>query len=299
MAKDTYYFSHDYNTRNDQKIKKLISKHGLLGYGIFWAIIEDLYNNANALRTDYESIAYDLRTEESVIKSIINDFDLFVLNGDFLGSISIQNRLDERNKKSIKAKESANYRWNKIERNANALQSQYDPNAIKERKGKEIKGNERKLNESIGNEILLKKGINPSPFLNYEIDSNKITETKERKKVALKKEIELPFQTPEFKATWDLWKAYRAKAHKAKYFDDVSENKALAQIFNKSKQNEKTAIAIIRQSIDNNWKGFFELKNENNGTHGQNGFNQNGKNNNGKVSGTQNLIDGIEYYEFA
>ena len=39
--KNTFYFSHDYNARNDIKIKKLIAKHGYLGYGIFWAIIED------------------------------------------------------------------------------------------------------------------------------------------------------------------------------------------------------------------------------------------------------------------
>ena len=44
MAKETFYFSHDYNARNDIKIKKLILKHGFCGYGIFWAIIEDLYN---------------------------------------------------------------------------------------------------------------------------------------------------------------------------------------------------------------------------------------------------------------
>ena len=59
MSKDTFYFSHDYNVRNDIKIKKLINKHGFLGYGLFWAIIEDLYNNTNVLPMDYECIAFD------------------------------------------------------------------------------------------------------------------------------------------------------------------------------------------------------------------------------------------------
>jgi len=45
MPKDTYYFSHDYNCRNDEKIKRLLRKHGMCGYGIFWSIVEDLYNN--------------------------------------------------------------------------------------------------------------------------------------------------------------------------------------------------------------------------------------------------------------
>ena len=141
--KDTYYFSHDYNSRTDNKIKRLISKHGLVGYGLFWAIIEDLYNNANALPTDYESIAFDLRTDEVLVSSVIKDFDLFIIDNGMFGSSSIERRLNERNEKSKKAKESANLRWQKhkeqCERNANALPTQSDSNAIKERKGKEIK----------------------------------------------------------------------------------------------------------------------------------------------------------------
>lgn len=148
--KDTFYFSHDYNARNDAKIKNLIRKHGINGYGIFWAIVEDLYNNANALPTDYESIAYDLRTDSEIIKSVINDFDLFVLDGDSFGSLSIEKRINERNEKSAKAKHSANLRWNKVKEDANALQPHSEGNAIKEKKGKDI--NEKKGNESKGNE---------------------------------------------------------------------------------------------------------------------------------------------------
>jgi len=140
MPKDTFYFSHDYNARNDEKIKRLIRKHGMIGYGIFWSIVEDLYNNANALHLDYEGIAYDLRSDSDTVSSVINDFDLFVFDVNSFGSLSVQKRLDERNDKSIKARESANKRWN----NANALQMHSDSNAIKERKGKEIKGKEIK-----------------------------------------------------------------------------------------------------------------------------------------------------------
>jgi uncharacterized protein YdaU (DUF1376 family) len=147
--KDTYYFSHDYNTRTDAKIKRLLSKHGMLGYGVFWSIIEDLYNNANALPTDYESIAFDLRTNEMIVKSIVNDFDLFIIDGELFGSISVQRRLDERNEKSTKARESANKRWNKTEKDANALQTQCEPNAIKESKLKEIKEKKETIFESL------------------------------------------------------------------------------------------------------------------------------------------------------
>jgi len=152
MAKDTFYFSHDYNARNDIKIKKLISTHGFSGYGLFWALIEELYNNTNVLPLDYECISFDLRCEKNILISLINDFGLFVINDGFFGSSSVEKRLNTRNEISQKAKESVNIRWEKYraERllNTSVLQSNYDSNTIKERKGKEIKENnieERKL----------------------------------------------------------------------------------------------------------------------------------------------------------
>lgn len=151
MSKDTFYFTHDYNSRNDSKIKKLLHKHGYAGYGLFWALIEELYNNANALPLDYESIAFDLRTDKIIIESIINDFDLFVFDGNSFGSLSVQKRLEKRSEKSVKARESAFKRWNK---DANALQTDSERkdilcegNAIKERKGKENKVKENNIDE--------------------------------------------------------------------------------------------------------------------------------------------------------
>jgi hypothetical protein len=139
MTKDTFYFSHDYNARFDEKIKQLIRKHSMLGYGCYWAIIEDLYNNANALRTDYDGIAFELRITTEQAKSIINDFDLFVFDGDYFGSASVERRLNERNEKSVKARKSAFDRWNKVKNDANALRTQSDGNAIKESKEKKKK----------------------------------------------------------------------------------------------------------------------------------------------------------------
>lgn len=148
MADNSYYFSHDYNARTDPKIKKMLARHGIAGYGIYWAIIEDLYNNANALPTDYETIAYDLRTDCETVKSIINDFELFEIAGDYFGSLSVERRLNERRDKSDKARQSAISRWSSsTEKNANALRTHTDSNAIK---GKDNKIKDIK-EDSIGN----------------------------------------------------------------------------------------------------------------------------------------------------
>lgn len=149
MTKETFYFSHDYNSRTDEKIKNLIRKHGMTGYGIFWCIIEDLYNNANALRMDIEGIAYEYRVPENIITSILKDFDLFVFNEGNFGSLSVQRRIDERNKKSITARKSAFKRWGK---DANAMQTQCEridnlceSNAIKNSIVKEKKEKKEKI----------------------------------------------------------------------------------------------------------------------------------------------------------
>jgi hypothetical protein len=121
----------------------------MTGYGIFWAIVEDLYNNANALQTDYDGIAFDLHTDSDIVKSIINDFNLFVIEGDTFGSISVERRLSDRNDKSEKARQSAFKRWEQSERKADAMPTQSEGNAIKERKGNKGKDSkESKAEES-------------------------------------------------------------------------------------------------------------------------------------------------------
>jgi hypothetical protein len=226
MSKDTFYFSHDYNSRNDEKIKFLLRKHGLVGYGLFWAIIEDLYNNANALQSDYEGIAYDYRIDADVVKSIINDFDLFVFDGETFGSLSVQKRIDERDSKSVKARESAHKRWT----NANAMQTQCDSNAIKERKVKEI--NEKKV--------------------------NKVKETKET--------VVMPFESIKFIKYWEIWLEYKKEQYNFTYKSVVMKQAALNDLVKLSKGLEENAIKIIEQSLAKGWKGFFELKTESNAT---------------------------------
>lgn len=142
MSKE--YFSHDINTRSDDKMKALIRRHKMAGYGVFWAIVEDLYANANALRIDCDGIAEDLRCESDLVRSIIFDFDLFKINEErkIFSSDTVRERLKLRKAKSIKATESAHKRWNKHD--AFALPPHSDRNAIKESKGKEIKVKEIK-----------------------------------------------------------------------------------------------------------------------------------------------------------
>ena len=126
---ETFYFSHDYDSRQDEKIKDLLYHYGFEGYGIFWALIEDLYMNENQLKCDYKRIAYEFRIDEIKVKSIINDFGLFTIEDENFYSNSINKRLTFRSEKKEKAKQSAEKRWKNATTNANA--SKNDANASK------------------------------------------------------------------------------------------------------------------------------------------------------------------------
>ena len=122
------YFNHDSTARFDIRVIKLRSKLGYEGYGIFWAVLELLFVEENKLCVnDYEPLAYGLQCDEHILKQVIEDFDLFVLEDGCFYSRRLNDHIQEINSKSNKAKENANKRWN----NATALRSHSNGNASK------------------------------------------------------------------------------------------------------------------------------------------------------------------------
>lgn len=148
MKKSTYYFSHDYHARTDGKLIKVMMKQGVSGIGIYWCLIEMLYENEGIISVnEYERIAFELRTNVDSITGMIHDFGLFENDGEFFWSESVNRRIQHLKNKSIKARESVNLRWKRKE-NTNVLQSNNDSNTIKynEIKSNEIKSNKIKVN---------------------------------------------------------------------------------------------------------------------------------------------------------
>jgi len=77
MAKDAYYFTHDSNARNDPKIKSLINKYGIEGYGRFWIVIEMLREatryKLNNKKYIWEALAEQMKIDISEVKKFIKD----------------------------------------------------------------------------------------------------------------------------------------------------------------------------------------------------------------------------------
>ena len=86
MAKEVYYFPHDYDAAGDPKLQALLGEFGAVGYGVYWRIIEMLHSDNNhALPLKeyiYSAIAKQMLIEtaqvEAIVKQSIAKFDLLV-----------------------------------------------------------------------------------------------------------------------------------------------------------------------------------------------------------------------------
>ena len=137
------YFNHDSTARNDYRIIKMRAKLGMESYGIFWAVLELLFTEENKLCIDdYDSLAFGLQCDPVVLKHVIEDFDLFVVEDGCFYSRRLNKHIEEINSKSIKAKENASKRWN----NAKAMQPHSDRNASKVEYSKVDKSKLKKSN---------------------------------------------------------------------------------------------------------------------------------------------------------
>lgn len=137
MAKETFYFTHDYNARNDDKILELRSKYGAEGYGIFWMIVETMAENENGgvKATLIGGLSLGYGVAKATLLEFIHyciEIGLFYKNDDFLFSKRMLTHKELRNMLSVSGKAGAKKRWEK-----NSPPNS-PPNA-KERKGKEIK----------------------------------------------------------------------------------------------------------------------------------------------------------------
>ena len=143
------YFSHDSNARNSDKLIPLRMRWGAEGYGIYFMILERLREEPGYMSVkDYNMIAFDLRVDTGKVKSIVEDFGLFVFteDGKYFYSESFKRRMTQKDEKSKKLSEAGKIgnmkRWSKNNAST-ATQSPpdriCDKNLSQEKKSKEKK----------------------------------------------------------------------------------------------------------------------------------------------------------------
>lgn len=143
--KETIYFRHDVDAHNDPKLIKIRMKFWREGIGLYWATLEVMRCDANALLSHCDRIATAFRLQcDSEKYALFLDFcveiGLFVYDKgkSAIYSSRLQEDVEFMRMKSKKSRASAMARW-KAESNANALRPQCEGNAIKDNIRKEKK----------------------------------------------------------------------------------------------------------------------------------------------------------------
>ncbi|DAB04764.1 TPA: hypothetical protein CPT89_01145 [Candidatus Gastranaerophilales bacterium HUM_11] len=108
MSKE--YFSHDIGTLNNSKIIKMMDDYGFMGFGYYWAIVEEIYRADGEFdMADISVMSKNTGIDENELTTFINkcidDYTekgkgLFVIENNLLSSLSVKKRLDLRKKRS-------------------------------------------------------------------------------------------------------------------------------------------------------------------------------------------------------
>lgn len=175
MAKEAYYFSHDSNARQDEKILMLRAEHSWEGYGIYWALIEMMFESGDTAlhHNKIKGIAVSYNIDITLLQQVINTCiteQLFTSDNDKFWSESLSRRKlkfqNSKDQKSAAGKKGMEKRYGKQQGNNTVITV---PNKVKESKEKESKVNEIKVNEIKGTEEIKKIVV---PVFDNPLNSN-------------------------------------------------------------------------------------------------------------------------------
>ena len=157
------YFPHDSNARNDERLVNVRMKHGPAGYGVYFMLVERLREDPEYMSVvDYNLIAYDLRIDASLAKSIIRDFGLFAFTvdterGECFYSESLRQRMARKDEITAKRKAASalgvsvrqeNREKTKTAEMSNQMVTEAQPNGIPNGSEKRTKEKESKVKEN-------------------------------------------------------------------------------------------------------------------------------------------------------
>jgi hypothetical protein len=141
--KNNFYFQHDSNARNDEKILELRCEFGNEAYAIYFMLLESMsetsdgYLNREAIGG--LSLGYNIAKDRlSAIIDKCIELNLFILEENLFTSKRMQEHLEFRQKLQNAGKKGAKARWSTRQKNSHPISP---PNGEAYAKGKERKGN--------------------------------------------------------------------------------------------------------------------------------------------------------------
>lgn len=150
------YINHKVSNRSEYAFRKLIERKGAAAYGVYWYILEELYESGGKmLFEEIEPISKALCVRKDFVASVIKSFSLFQYDSDSFWSDEVIEQIEKRQKIKDKRKEAANKRWinkkniivpkKEIDSSPNVIDSSPNVKITKVDKEQEMKSRERKF----------------------------------------------------------------------------------------------------------------------------------------------------------
>lgn len=95
---DIIYFNHDINAWSDSKLLEAINKYGPAAYGIWWIVIEALYENRGTItKKTLPSLCKKLSAELEMVEDVVYNYQLFTIEDDiYIKSRRVTKELENR-----------------------------------------------------------------------------------------------------------------------------------------------------------------------------------------------------------
>lgn len=108
MKKNDYWFRHDFNARNDEKIERAVMKKTALAKAVYWDLLEMLYSSDGKLPINETAEIVSFKnhiSDLSIASYVILESGLFAIDGDFFYSERVLHELNEMKERRLRNQE--------------------------------------------------------------------------------------------------------------------------------------------------------------------------------------------------
>lgn len=97
--------------RNDPRLLRLRRDLGLEGYAVYSMLQETAAHEGGSVSADYSLLAYDLRADERMVRSVAEDYQLFLISGGLLMLLPTEHGSELSRKRSEAGRKGMRSRW--------------------------------------------------------------------------------------------------------------------------------------------------------------------------------------------
>lgn len=116
VMKVDYILKHSLLDPVTEQVSTLKQDLGVAGYGTLWSLLEMLMaSDGLSLSLDYPSLCHTMKCDRETLRSVVEDYSIFTLSGNFLSCAYVSDEVERQNARSIKrrerARKAARARW--------------------------------------------------------------------------------------------------------------------------------------------------------------------------------------------